>query len=62
MLGGLKGAAEYEKLNEDSGVRQERKRASIGMGSQSIAHILMIALIILGNIGYFITQRRGRTG
>ena len=60
MLGGLKGAAEYEKLNEDAGVRQIRKRASIGMGSQSIAHILMIALIVLGNIGYFVTVRKGR--
>jgi hypothetical protein len=62
MLGGLKGAAEYEKLNEDAGIRQARKRASIGMGSQSIAHILMIALILLGNIGYFITQRKRRSG
>jgi hypothetical protein len=61
MLGGLKGAAEYEELNEREGIQQARKRATIGMGSQSIAHILMIVLIILGNIGYFLSRRKGRT-
>lgn len=62
MLGGLKGAAEYEKLNEELGVEQARKRASIGMGSQSIAHILMIILIVLGNIGYFVARTKRRAG
>ena len=58
MLGGLKGAAEYEKLNEDAGIRQPRKKATIGMGSQSMAHLIMIVLIILGNIAYFVTRRK----
>jgi hypothetical protein len=61
MLGGLKGAAEYEKLNDDLGVRQDRKRATIGMGSQSISHLLMIALIVLGNIGFFVAGRKRRS-
>ncbi|TET81837.1 hypothetical protein E3J38_03220 [candidate division TA06 bacterium] len=61
MLGGLKGAAEYEKLNDQMGVRQARKRATIGMGSQSIAHLLIIVLIVLGNVGYFITRVRKRS-
>jgi len=60
MLGGLKGAAEYEKLNEDAGVRQARKKATIGMGSQSMAHLIMMILIVLGNIGYFLTRRKRR--
>ncbi|MFQ5905459.1 MAG: hypothetical protein ACE5JA_02710, partial [bacterium] len=60
MLGGLKGAAEYERLNEKMGIRQARKRATIGMGSQSIAHLLMIVLIVLGNIAYFLTRSKRR--
>lgn len=58
MLGGLKGAAEYEKLNDDAGIQQPRKKAMIGMGSQSMAHLIMIVLIVLGNIGYFVTRRK----
>lgn len=44
LLGGLKGAAEYETLVE------RKDRASAGMDSQSIAHVLIVVLIILGNI------------
>ena len=62
MRGGLKGAAEYEKLNDEMGIKQARKRASIGMGSQSIAHLLIIVLIVLGNVGYFVTRARKRSG
>jgi hypothetical protein len=62
MLAGLKGASEYEKLNDENGVSQARKRATIGMGSQSVAHLLMIVLIILGNIGFFLTRRQRSAG
>jgi len=47
LIGGLKGAAEYEKLVGIKGL------ASRGMDAQSIVHILIILLIILGNIAYF---------
>ncbi len=53
FLGGLKGAAEYETLIERPafGVR--------GMGSQSAGHILIVAAVILGNVGYFAMRKRG---
>jgi len=52
LLGGMKGAAEYEILidHKDDAVK--------GMGAQSLVHLLIIALVILGNAGYFF----GRTG
>lgn len=34
------------------------KKARIGMNAQSVAHIMMIIFIILGNIGYFITKKK----
>ena len=47
LLGGLKGAAEYETLVK------RRGRALVGMDSQSIVHVLLVAFIILGNIILF---------
>jgi hypothetical protein len=44
MLGGLKGAAEYEEKVGRSG------DGKVGMDSQSVAHLLIIALVIIGNI------------
>lgn len=58
MLGGLKGAAEYETLVERNLGFKGRKVASIGMDSQSIVHIMMIIFIILGNVAYFMARRR----
>jgi len=52
MVAGLKGAAEYEKLIEIPG------RAARGMDAQSIAHLVMIGFIVLGNIAYFMGRRR----
>jgi hypothetical protein len=52
LLGGLKGAAEYEKLI------QRPDQATIGMDVQSVVHFLIVFLVILGNIGYFIQRRR----
>jgi len=61
LLGGIKGAAEYEKLVNDkyggptpSPKYQEAIRR---MGPQLFAHLLMIGLIVAGNVIYF-TQRR----
>ena len=50
LIGGLKGAAEYEKLAGLPG------KAFIGMDAQSIIHMLVIVFIILGNIAYFIVS------
>jgi len=55
LLGGLSGAAEYEKLIGAPG------SATIGMDAQSVVHILIIILIVLGNIAYFATRRHSQT-
>jgi hypothetical protein len=52
LMGGLKGAAEYESL-----VKKPDK-ATAGMDAQSIAHLAIIAFVILGNIAYFAAGRR----
>lgn len=54
LLGGMRGAAEYEILIN------EKADAVTGMQAQSLVHLLIIALVILGNIGYFLG--RGRRG
>lgn len=54
LLNGLKGAAEYESLIKHRGL------GSLGMTSQSIAHLAIIFFVIVGNIGYFATRRRTR--
>ena len=51
LIGGLKGASEYEQLVLHPDV------ASFGMAAQSVVHLLIILFIILGNIGYFVLQR-----
>lgn len=52
LLGGMRGAAEYEEIigRHGKGVQ--------GMDSQSIIHIMIIILIVLGNIAYFGARRR----
>lgn len=55
MINGLKGAAEYETLIEHHDI------ALLGMTAQSVAHMVIIIFVIMGNIGYFVTRRgRGR--
>jgi hypothetical protein len=56
MVGGLRGAAEYEKLLgiSGSGLRS--------MLAQTSAHVYVIVLIIIGNVMYFMERRKkGRT-
>ena len=54
FLNGLKGASDYEVLT------QHKDQATLGMASQSIAHVLIIAFVILGNVGYLASKRRKR--
>ncbi len=58
MMAGMKGAAEYEVLNERAGYTTAFKTAGQGMDSQSLVHILIIAAIILGNVFFFIGRRK----
>jgi hypothetical protein len=52
LLGGMKGAAEYEKLANAPGT------ATRGMDAQSMAHLLIIFLVLIGNIGFFLKRDR----
>ncbi|MDD3804533.1 MAG: hypothetical protein PHW02_09155 [bacterium] len=58
LLGGLKGAAEYEKLIAEHHGFEGRRDASVGMDAQSAAHVAILLLIILGNIAYFIKKKK----
>ena len=51
MLGGLRGAAEYEQLVKRPAL------GSAGMEAQSWAHLAIILFIILGNLGFYATTR-----
>ena len=52
LLGGMKGAAEYESL---IGAVDKANR---GMDSQSLIHLLIIGFIVVGNVGYFMTRNQ----
>lgn len=52
LLGGMKGAAEYEKLVGKIGLGRR------GMDSQSVSHIVVFLFILIGNIAYFATRKR----
>jgi hypothetical protein len=57
MLPGLKGAAEYQIMMKDAGMAY-REAALRGMDVQSIEHLLIIAFIVVGNIGFFAERAR----
>lgn len=54
IMGGLLGAAEYEQLTDNAGLAKD------GMRVQVFAHLLIILFILMGNIGYFMSQRDKR--
>lgn len=57
LIGGLRGAAEYESLIGRKG------RAVAGMDAQSATHLAIIVLVVLCNIFYFTIRRQaGRSG
>lgn len=68
LLGAVKGAAEYEQLvlerygrRNAQGELAESGKYLEGirrMGPQLVAHVLMVALIITGNVIYFVGRRR----
>jgi hypothetical protein len=76
IVAGMPGAAEYEtmvirKIEENIGVVtdkareklpnfKERRNATKFMDAQSIAHLVIVLFIILGNISYFVKRRKQR--
>lgn len=49
LIGGMKGAAEYERL---AGIMGDARR---GMDAQSMVHVLIVILVILGNVALLAT-------
>jgi hypothetical protein len=54
IMGGLLGAAQYEKLTDNPG------RAIDGMRVQLYAHIVIILFIVIGNVGFLMSRRKKR--
>ena len=53
LIGGWKGAAEYETL-----VGMTHGDAQLGMPSLVVAHLTIILFIVLGNLGYFLSRNK----
>jgi len=62
LIGGMKGAAEYEQLLVDAGILAGLAEGGQGMDSQSAAHVAIVALIVLGNLAYLLGGRGRRAG
>ncbi|MEO0162271.1 MAG: hypothetical protein ABIL39_06660 [candidate division WOR-3 bacterium] len=60
MISGMKGAAEYENLLLRYGYTETTGKAEIGMNSQTLVHLLIIGLIIIGNVGYLATKKKDK--
>jgi len=56
LIGGMKGAAEYERRMDIFG------DARRGMDAQSLVHVIIAILVILGNAAFFVARRKGETG
>ena len=54
LIGGLRGAAEYESLIDQKG------KAVAGMDAQSATHVAIIVLVIICNLFYFSMRRAAR--
>ena len=54
VLAGMPGAAEYEALINQKGT------ATSGMDAQSVAHLVIVLFIILGNVSFFIERYRSK--
>ena len=52
LMGGMRGAAEYEMLMGRSA------KATTGMSAQSLGHFLIIAFILIGNIAFLATRKK----
>ena len=71
ILAGMPGAAEYEKMVYDFMVYDQKNNSSYinpkgdivkgkafaRMSAQSVAHLLMVIFIIIGNIAYYYSRK-----
>jgi hypothetical protein len=56
LIGGMKGAAEYERLNDFFG------DARRGMDAQSLVHVVIVLLVIVGNAALIASGALKRPG
>ena len=63
LLGGLKGASEYEAALADRYPQHAIPRqAGRAMGPQTVAHVLILIILALGNLAYLRPRRRRERG
>jgi hypothetical protein len=65
LMGGLQGAAEYEAalVTGHPQFKAKSEDAISKMGPQTVAHLVILVLIIVGNVAYFLgksAERKGR--
>jgi hypothetical protein len=60
LMGGIKGAAEYEAILAETYPRYRTTpaRGSEMMGPQTVAHLVIMLFILIGNIAYFMTRNQ----
>jgi hypothetical protein len=58
LLAGMKGAAEYEQLVSKNGYSKAYMPAVAAMDSQSLAHVVILLLVVIGNVAFFATRKR----
>jgi len=59
LLGGLKGAADYEAMVR-VGVENPAPGTAIpGMAAQSVSHLVIMFFIVIGNIAYISSRKKG---
>ena len=64
LLGGLKAASEYEELMRNRYPQFapiEMNDATMRMGPQAVAHVVIMLFIVIGNITFFLDKRRNRS-
>ena len=66
ILSGMPGAAEYEQLVVNAlnkrGINVMPGKASVNMAAQSMAHVIIVLLIIFGNITFYLKRRSQKKG
>jgi len=62
LMGGLQGAAEYEAalVTKYPQYRETSMIAVKSMGPQTVAHIVIIALVVIGNVAFFFQKRKAK--
>lgn len=62
LLAGGRAGAEYEGILKERGILKGIGDGTRALGSQSLSLLVIIAFILVGNLGYFLGRRRGAAG